>query len=324
MRATRAAVCFTLALFASCTDSAPDHTELRGGGSVSSTCGAWRCGFNSAEVNGLSLQSLHLLGQPNEDGVKIIGFLPPALALLGNYTLTVENDEFVAKGSLGNKLRGAQLVTSVILLQLPGGIPLPVTILGYEEVPSWAAGGKPVPAYTLVSVDVNSLVGFKNVCSGSLLDALLPAVTIIGGETYDNVKKEAQPGRTNWFTLACAGSAAAKMKLMGYSPQTNFPGTQKPSTVAQRNATLKMITADYCGLGHSYTETGTPVVWNNSAGTVDSSIWHTPGEIEAIWTDKGAICVDSTRLPEAELDCYPPSCEGLSASVGEWVTHVVH
>ncbi len=316
-----ASVCFTLALFVLCTDSAADHTSTRTG-SVSSTCGAWRCGFNAAEINGQSLQSLHLQGQPNEDGVKITGFIPPALGLLGGYTtLTVENDEFVAKNLLGSKIKGAQLVTGIILLELPGGLPLPVTILGYEQVPSWAEGAPPIAAYTLVSIDANSLLA-TNVCSGSLLNALISSVTVIGGETYDNEKKLVQAGRTGWFTLACAGSAAAKMKLMGYSPQTKFPGTNKPSTVAQRQATLKMITAAYCENGVSYTENGTPVVWNNKAGTVDSSDWHVPGEIEAVWTDKGALCYDATRIADAEVDCILPSCDDFSVADGEWVTHV--
>jgi len=316
-----ASVCFILALFASCTESASDHTSPLGG-SVSSSCGAWRCGFNAAEINGRSLQSLHLQGQPNEDGVRIMGFVPPPLGLLGGYTLTVENDEFVAKGLLGGKLKGAQLIGGIILIQLPLGVPLPVTILGYEQVPSWAEGAPPISAYTLVSVDANSLLGFKNVCSGSLLDPLLASVTVLGGETYDDATKTVQPGRTGWFTLACAGSAAAKMKLMGYSPQTKFVGSTKPSTVAQRQATLKMITADYCNNGVSYTENGTPVVWSNKAGTVDSSDWHVPGEVEAVWTDKGALCLDATRLADAEVDCYLPSCDEFDVADGEWISHV--
>jgi hypothetical protein len=289
---------------------------------VSSTCGAWRCGFNAAEVNGRSLQSLHLQGQPNEDGVRIMGFVPPPLGLLGGYTLTVENDEFVAKGALGGKLRGAQLIGGIILIQLPLGIPLPVTILGYEEVPSWAEGAPPIAAYTLVSVDLNSLLGWKSVCSGSLLDPLTAAVTILGNETYDNDTITVQPNRTHWFTLACAGSAAAKMKLMGYGPQTKFDGGTKPSTVAQRQATLKMITADYCGTGDTYTENGTPVVWNNSAGSVDSSDWHSPGDVEAVWSSAGALCLDATRLADAEVDCSLPSCDEFDIDDGEWLTRV--
>lgn len=314
--------CFTLALFASCTDSAADHTPLQNGGTVNSSCGAWRCGFNAAEINGRSLQSLHLQGQPNESGVRIVGFVPPPLALLGGYTLTVENDEFVAKGSLGGKLKGAQLVGGIILIQLPIGLPLPVTILAYEEVPSWADGAPPVAAYTLVSADVGSLLGVKSVCSGSLLDALTASVTVLGGETYDNSTKTVQGGRTNWFTLACAGSAAAKMKLMGYAPQSKLPGTNTPSTVAQRQATLKMITADYCGGGHSYTENGTPVYWTNKYDTVDSADWYTPGEVEAVWTANGALCLDATRIADAEVDCYLPSCDEFDIDDGEWITNV--
>ena len=79
-------------------------------------------------------------------------------------------------------------------------------------------------------------------CSGSLTDPLASAVTVLGGETYDDAGKTVRADQAGWFTLACAGSAAAKMKLMGYAPQTEFDGSGAPSTVAQRQATLK--TAD--------------------------------------------------------------------------------
>jgi hypothetical protein len=320
MRVTHLVVCSTLALFSACVDGASDHVTSRDGGTIS-TCGAWRCGFNAAELNGRSLQSLHLQGQANPDGVRIVGFLPPPLALLGGYTLTVENDEFVAKRLLGPKLRGAQLIGSIILVQLPIGLPVPVTIAGYQEVPSWADGGAPIGAYTLLVLDATTLLK-KNVCTGSLLDPLLAAVTVLGGETYDDATKTVQPNRAGWFTLACAGSAAAKMKLMGYGPQSEFDGSGHPSTVAQRQATLKMITADYCGGGHSYTANGTPVVWNNGAGSVDSSAWHIPGDVEAVWNHNGAVCLDSTRLAEAEVACVLPSCDTYDVGDGEWVTHV--
>ncbi|MBL9101957.1 MAG: hypothetical protein JNL82_13420 [Myxococcales bacterium] len=311
-----------LCLAIGCDESAADHSELRDG-TASSTCGTWRCGFNAAEINGRSLQSLNLHGEANEDGVKIVGFTPPALYLLGSpWTLAVEDDEFVAKRG-NQRLRGKQLIGSTILIQVPLGLPIPVTILNYEEVPSWADGAAPIGAYTLVSLDVGSLLK-RNVCSGSLLDPLVAAATIIGGETYDNATKSVEAGREGWFTIACAGSAAAKMKLMGYSPQTEFDGTGQPSTVDQRTATLKMITADYCGTGHSYTETGTPVVWNNLAGSVDSSVWHTPGEVEAVWNESGAVCLGATRLAGADVECASalPSCADHDIGDGEWITRV--
>jgi hypothetical protein len=155
--------------------------------------------------------------------------LPPPLVLLGGYTLGVENDELVAKKG-SQRLKKGQLVGSIILVQVELGLVLPVTILGYESVPSWADGGAPIAAYTLVYPEVASLLGVKNVCGGSLLEPLVSAATVLGGETYDDATKTVNANQTGWFTLACAGSAAAKMKLMGYAPQTNFPGTSAPST----------------------------------------------------------------------------------------------
>lgn len=308
---------------AGCDDDGEDVEQIteRGG---TSGCPAWRCGFNSAEVNGRSLRELNLAGLPNADKVKIAGFLPPPLALLGGYSLAVENDELVAKRS-GSKLRGAQLVGSIILVQATDlGLPLPVTIAGYTTVPSWADGGEPIGAYTLVYPEVTALLGLKNVCSGSLLDPLASVATVLGGETYDPIKKEVVPN-DGWFTLACAGSAAAKLKLLGYGPQSKFPGTTAPASVPARQATLKMLTADYCGKGVSYTENGTPVVWENHEGTADSSNWHTPGSVEAVWTDEGALCLDDPRIAGTIVECDDgplPSCDGLDVSDGAWITHV--
>ena len=304
---------------AACDADVEQVTARTGSGS----CSMWRCGFNAADANGRSLQELHLGGQPNSDGVKLVGFVAPPLTLLGGYTLAVENDELVARRG-ASKLRRQQLVGSTILVQVQLGLVLPITIAGYEAVPSWADGGAPISAYTLVYPEVSALLGVKNVCSGSLLDPLAAAVTVLGGETYDAASKTVEPGRTGWFTLACAGSAAAKIKLLGYGPQSKFPGTNQPASVAARQATLKMLTADYCGHGHSYTANGTPVVWQNHAGTVDSSDLHTPDAVEAVWTANGAVCLDATRLTDAAVACELPTCAGLDLSAGtEWITHTV-
>ena len=288
-------------------------------------CTRWRCGFNAAEVNGRSLQELNLQGLPNADGVKIFSFTPPLLSLLGGpYTLGVENDELVATRP-GSKLKRQQLVGSVIVVKDELGLPIPITIAGIEMVDSWATGGAPIVAYTLLAPDLGSLLGVKNVCSGSLLDPLLAAATVLGGETYDGETKTVHANMSGWITLACAGSAAAKVKLLGYGPQTKQPGASAPASVAARQATLKMITADYCGLGESYTANGTALVWANHNGTVDSSNLHPPDAVEAVWTADGALCLDATRIADIDVDCADelPSCGGLDVSDGEWVTHTV-
>ena len=55
-----------------------------------------------------------------------------------------------------------------------------------------------------------------------------------------------------------------------------------------------MITADYCGSGTSYTANGTPLQYEDAAGTVSFS--GTQGAVEAVWTAEGALCLGTTVL----------------------------
>ncbi|HEY8376783.1 MAG TPA: ADYC domain-containing protein [Nannocystis sp.] len=293
------------------TQEADDELDPRG---AVYSCPAWKCGFNAAEVNGRSLQELNLDGLPNADGARIVGIVPPPLTLLGGYKLDVDNDELVLRK--GNSvLRGSQLVGTILLVQLPIGLPVPVTILDYTTVPSWAEGQPPIAAYTLVYPEPMELLGVKNVCTGSLLDPLASVATVLGGERYDEASKTVLPNQSRWFTLACAGSAAAKLKLLGYGPQSSA------TTPAQRQATLKMITADYCGGGESYTENGTEVQWINRSGAVGPSEGEL-GAVEAIWDEHGALCLEATRLPGVEVGCALPTCSDFTVDDGEWITHV--
>src|SRR6185436_5096972 len=93
-----------------------------------------------------------------------------------------------------------------------------------------------------------------------------PAVLVIG-ELYDPRSAEVElriprPGR--WLNVACAGGALSKMRLMGLDP------TRPSSSPDERQATLKMITAKYCGTT-SYTENGVPLFWTSLAGKTEPS-----------------------------------------------------
>jgi hypothetical protein len=304
------------ALIAGCDDPDTGDTQFR-----PYNCPTWQCGFNSAEVNGRSIRELDLDGAANSDGLRIVGFVAPQ-GLLGNFSLDTENDALVARNAGGQTLKGAQLIGAIILVKRDGllELPVPITVLGYQEIDSWAAGAAKVPTYALLYPDLGSLLGMRNVCNGDLLDTLASAATVIGGETYDLATKTVQPNKPRWLTLACAGSAAAKLRLMNYGPHADFDGEGHPSTAAQRQATLKMLTADYCGTGHSYTENGTPLQWENSDGTVASPGPY--GAPEAVWTSAGAVCLDATRLPDADVQCALPSCSTYTGPAGEWSTWV--
>jgi len=283
-------------------------------------CPPWECGFNSAEVNGRAIRELNLDGLENESGVKIVGFIAPA-GLLGNYTLGVENDELIAVGA-DKTLRGSALIGATILVTTPGllGAPLPITVAGYKDLHSWAAGADKVPSYALVYPDVEAVKGVRNVCHDSFFGALATTAVVLGGETYDLDKKTVNPDMDRWLTIACAGSAAAKLRLMNYGPQSDFDGEGNPASVHQRQATLKMLTADYCGTGKSYTENGTALAWENAEGTVQTMTQ--TGKVEAVWGADGALCLESTRLAGANVECALPTCASLGLDDGEWMTRV--
>jgi hypothetical protein len=113
----------------------------------------------------------------------------------------------------------------------------------------------------------------------------------IAGETYfDSGKIDAQVGShaPRWFHLACAGSALAKARLMGYEPQSGA------STPDERMSTLKMLTATYCD--KSYTVSGVPIFMTARAAAASQESEPRVGPIEARWTAAGASCISHSRL----------------------------
>jgi len=306
--------------------------ELRNGGY---SCPRWQCGYNTSEINGKSLTELDLDGQANADGVRLVGFISP-LGLLG-YELEVDGDSLVATSDwfLSPDLSGPDLVGSTLWIDTGALLDIPVVIAGYEQVGSWADGSPPVDAYSLiyedldngvdlsVELDLLGLLGFdmaSSVCKGTLVDPLQASVVILAGETYDSETKQINTDQDGWITLACAGSATAKTALLGYGPHGDLGGRGSPASVDERQATLNMLTANYCGDGHSYTDDGTALAWQND----DQSVlpFAVPGVSEAVWTADGALCLDTPRFVAREdVACALPSCANFELADGEWITH---
>lgn len=302
-------------------ETLPDDEVSARGFQFGGGCSGWDCGYNAAEVNGRSLSELNLDGATTSSGVRYMGLLSP-LGLSG-WTLSVDGGELVATKN-GEERRGAQLVGFKLLVRMPvlGLLPLtiPVTIAEYQDVDAWTATPTTMAAYKLVYADLEDPLNLINVCHDDLLDPALSVVTVLYGERYDEASKSVIPDQAGWLNFACAGSALAKLKMMNYGPQADFDGAGASATPAQRQATLKMITADYCGTGQSFTANGTPLIWENASGTVLPSPLWTPGETEAVWGEDGALCLDTPRLGEAALPCTLPSCDTFSVEDGEWIT----
>lgn len=100
-----------------------------------------------------------------------------------------------------------------------------------------------------------------------------------------------------WFNLSCAGEATIKML------RTRTGGAVDPaSPVAQRQATLNMFTAAYCGpggpritkYGVPFTTLGQPIAWSDLSGPQEIEEGGV-SSYEAAWDEHGAVCLRTPR-----------------------------
>ncbi|MCA9709781.1 MAG: hypothetical protein KDK70_28335 [Myxococcales bacterium] len=104
--------------------------------------------------------------------------------------------------------------------------------------------------------------------------------------------------RPNTIYFGCISGAIGKAGMWGY-PQHEV-GFQ------MHQAASRMVRADYCGTGHSFTQTGTPLQMTDELGI---RMFPDPGKsTEAMWTESGAACLLEPRRPEHSYESV--DCEG--------------
>jgi hypothetical protein len=117
---------------------------------------------------------------------------------------------------------------------------------------------------------------------------------VFEGDRIDAKTKRVIGVDTAWFNIGCTGSALAKMFLIGHTHASQVYGFS--TTTLERQAALKMFTADFCGGGVPFTVVGTPLEW------IDDHYWmkytaQSP-TLEARWTDAGASCLSKPRIDD--------------------------
>jgi hypothetical protein len=291
-----------------CDEAAEDEDlgtiELRPGGG----CGWCTLTGNSPIVNGADLSDINLdfvnTNGTNTSGIKL---RPGSTADGMEFRLQVDaaTERFVGvdvRNSALTVVSGAGFVGAKIVLEMPNtGQTVYLQITDYDpNIASWAKNGKPITAYRAQYVGSQNTL--QPLCPTSNPDNQW--FTLIRGETYGADNELVV--RPDSVTLACVGQAAAKMKFMDYGPN----GKRKASEL-ERSATLRMITADYCGIGHNFTAPGMHVAWRNSDDTVLPPFAEI--ELEAKWGPHGALCLDRPRhvsRDEVAEYCELPACEG--------------
>jgi ADYC domain len=139
---------------------------------------------------------------------------------------------------------------------------------------------------------------------------------IVHGETYysDGSIERRGASATEWFNLACVGSALAKMRLLGVNPILQ----QSASDELYRAATLKMLTGRYRG-GRSYTSPGMALHYQAKSGKQFYGYPKGPisNHLESYWAAYGATCVSHRRTWQHRT--LEPSPSPL-AQLSSWLT----
>ncbi len=252
-------------------------------------------GLNGRGLNGRNLNGRELNGHVLSDAL---------LGALSLDTVWLEGSALVSKASTGQVLRGAALVGA----QLGDATGLSPRL----RIDAASAQGD-IWQYT---VSYWSPAGWKPLCPGDAGQALA-AIPLAGRWDY----REGVPGggahiaEPGVITFACADAALAKCVSFGYAPwrqtmRCTSQGCGSVSLASYHQACTRMVRADYCGDGRSFTQNGTLINLYDGVGIqLDTESWNT----EAEWDAQGARCVSQRRLggsagPLCARNLYPSSC----------------
>jgi hypothetical protein len=107
------------------------------------------------------------------------------------------------------------------------------------------------------------------------------------------------------FTFACMGGALAKCVLWGYRPWASFNNVQ---LAAYHQACTRLVRADYCGDGTSYTQQGNRINLYDQLGIQqDTEEW----AFEAEWDTGGARCIYPLNRSHAGIPCFDARADYL-------------
>jgi len=130
---------------------------------------------------------------------------------------------------------------------------------------------------------------WRNMCQPGP-DGLAMAFPLSGNWTADGRHVAA-----NSFMLTCTSGAIGKCVRFGYKPWRTGPAGEPLWQYHQ--ACTRMVRADYCGDGTSWTRDGTPIDYFDRLN-INSADRDQGMSFEAAWAVDGAVCVAHTRIAD--------------------------
>jgi len=293
----------------------PDDLEPRAVVQANATdpqCPQDDCGNgNSPVINGVYFWMLSSFGAGNDQGVKIS---------------SVERYDGTAMRLIaeGDRLRGVHPVTNAPLADHQALLNTRITVsvdgllyrirIGYVTSSStslpqddhehfWVGARTAVEAYEFYYTPLSDPNRRETpLCMPLADDPENPGIRAIvfTGDNYDPVTKKITLGAatSGWMNIACHKSAPYKMHLIGHTTAASSRlGIW--TTLDKRQAMLNAWTMNACGTGTAFTIQGTPITLTESQFLLPatSPFQMAPVATEAIWGPKGAVCLDTPRVP---------------------------
>jgi hypothetical protein len=259
--------------------------------------------LNGVQLNGFTLNGFTLNGV-QLNGVQLNGFT------LNGFTLN--GTQFSASTGSGQSVSGLDLVGAEALLSVqPSGQSQPTEYrLRFDSIygdPTRPGGD--VFLYD-VSVAAAGSSTWKSLCTDSS-GGPVPAIPI---RNYWDPQSGARIDNPNAITFACTSGALGKCVRLGYRPWAQATRCKNGacatvSLADHHQACTRMIRADYCGNGTSYTLNGTLIeVYDELSPQVQANTmgW----SVEAHWSPSGAACLSSARHAALLAQGRYPDCDG--------------
>lgn len=255
-----------------------------------------------AAANGPTLNGRNVNGR-NVNGPWMNGTLVSVRyggATKGGMNVALPMQELWLEGSAihgllrGEELSGTDLVHLRLVGNLDDGSTVPLRIDGVSQ---GSGVDQDVWSYD-VSFQDNKTGAWHPICT-TADGAALKAIPLEGTWNY---KQGVEGGGskihdTSVFTFACDGAALAKCVRFGYKPWQSVDGV---SLEAHHQACTRLIRADFCGDGTSYTQDGNWVnLYDTQSVQTDSEAW----VAEAEWNSEGATCFTSHTRATEPVQC---------------------
>lgn len=346
MQAMRSWVCLAAAVVGACASPDPgvgvayylptDEEE---------PCPANGCGGNSPVIDGVYFWRLHFGGKANPEGVRITSITAPNggpmnLELVQGDRLRggigtfgyVEHTALIGtKIRVSMKVKGQLRDYEILIKGVAPSVPIGVAL---PQEWFWVKAPLAIEAYDFY---YRPLFGpdqrlERPLCSEADGDPTMLRALVFGGDIYHPVTKRIEVGLVTegWMNIACADSATYKMHKIGHT--TAAGGRLGIATsVAQRRAMLNAWTSNVCGTGDAFTKQGERIKLRESFDMLlPGSAYLDPLDeaqtesIEAIWSETGAVCLNTHRLDgtpdEFDIPCREalPSCDEW---LGNWTAH---